>query len=52
MPTDIELCRSQFDTARQEIHQLYLLRHVWKNLQGMLDARPEIKREPVSTIGW
>jgi len=39
--------RADFQVARDEIFQLYLLRHVWKNLQGMLGSRQDMYQDPL-----
>jgi hypothetical protein len=47
MEADIAAYRAQFNQAYNDVTRLYLLRHVWRNLQAMLASRPDMHHDPL-----
>lgn len=47
MEADVAVYRAQFGQAYKDVTRLYLLRHVWRNLQAMLTSRPEMHHDPL-----
>ena len=43
MTVSIDAYRQDFETAIEEVHQLHLLRYVWKNIFAMLESKPDLE---------